>query len=67
MNFDTAQTHPISKLKMQIAWLGMKPQVDTLSIVPDNVFSTRILIVATTHKLLHAKGQKENLLYCKTS
>lgn len=55
------ETHPISKLKMQVAWLGVKPEVNTLSIVPDNVFSTRIMIVAPPHKLLHAtrKGSKK--------
>ena len=57
------QTYLITKLKMKITWFGMEPQINSLSIVPDNVLSTRILVVATTHEFLHTKVNAENMTF----
>lgn len=57
------QTYLITKLKMKITWFGMEPQINSLSIVSDNVLSTRILVVATTHKFLHTEVNAENMTF----
>lgn len=49
--------HFVTKLQMEVAWFGMKLQINPLSIVSDNVFSTWVLVIASPHKLLHAKQQ----------
>ena len=51
--------HPVSKLQMKVARFGMKPQIDSLSIVPDDVLGTWILVVTPTHKFLHALDNAE--------
>lgn len=46
--------HSVSKLQMKVTWFGVKPQINPLSIVPDDILGTWILVVASTYKFLHA-------------
>ena len=61
----TAQTYLVTKLKMEITWFGVEPEINTLSIVSDDVLSTWILVVSSAHKFLHAteKTTSVNLKY----
>ena len=45
--------YSVAALKMQITGLGMKPQINTISIVSDNVLGTRIMSSTTTHQFVH--------------
>ena len=53
--------HSVSKLQMKVAWFGVKPQINPLSIVPDDILGTWILVVATAHKFLHATENADKL------
>lgn len=44
----------VANLQMKVTWFGVKSQVDSVSIVTDDVFGSRVLAVASSHQLLQS-------------
>ena len=47
------EAYLVSTLQMKITGLGMEAQVDAVTVVTDNVLSTRVLGMATSHQFVH--------------
>ena len=50
-------THLITILEVEVARLGMIAEVNTFTIVSDDVLGTRILVVSPGNKLLHSENR----------
>lgn len=44
---------------MKVTWFGVKSQVNSVSIVTDDVFGSGILAVASSHELLQSNKSSE--------
>ena len=51
-------THLITILEVEVARLGMIAEVNTFTIVSDDVLGTRILVVSPGNKLLHSENRR---------
>lgn len=48
---------------MKVTWFGVKSEINSVSIVPDDVFGPGVLAVASSHKLLQSdKSSKQMIL-----
>ena len=52
----------VSKLQMQVTWFGMEPEINSFTIIPDDVLSSWVVVVSSSHKLLHAETQQHQIL-----
>lgn len=57
-------TYLVTNLQVEITGLGMKPQVNSLSVVTDDVFGPWVLISSPSHQFLHSVEKKiQNKIY----
>ena len=52
----------VANLQMKVTWLRMKSQVNSVSVVTDDVFGSRILAVASSYELLQSNKCHQNQL-----
>ena len=45
---------------MKVTGLGVKPQIDSFSIIPDDVLGTRVMVASSSHQFLHAKHREKS-------
>lgn len=62
------KTNFVSYLKVKITWFRVESQVDSVTIITDDIFCSRVLAVSSPHKFLKSaqlKGGKGDM-YTKT-
>ena len=52
-------TNLIAILQVKVAGFGVEAEVNTLPVVTDDVFSPRVLVVASGNKLMHSAAGEE--------
>lgn len=55
----------VANLQMKVAWFRVKSQVDSVSVVTDDVFGSWVLAVAPTHQLLQSNESRNKLARIK--
>lgn len=45
----------VADLQMKVTWFGVESQVDSVSVVSNDVFGARILTVASSYQFLQSK------------
>lgn len=57
----TVKTNFVSYLKVKVTWFRVESQVNSVPIVSDDIFGSRVLTVTSPHKLLKSvKREKMN-------